>query len=86
VNGESIAPAGVALWPLLVGNEVSTFAAAAVLFFPDGSSVKLAPASRAKLTGSESRPKLVLLRGSLDYKVVLGSNVSVTNLDLERRR
>jgi len=38
---------GVAARPLLVGNEVSTFTAPAVLLFQDGSNVKLATASRA---------------------------------------
>jgi hypothetical protein len=71
--------------PLAVGSEVATSSAPAVLFFVDGSSVKLAAGSRARLIGSEAQPKLVLLAGSLDYKLVLGSNLSVTNLDLERK-
>ncbi len=85
LDGRSIAVSGISPVPLAVGDEVATSNAPAVLFFADGSSVKLAPASRAKLTGSDTRPKLVLLSGSLDYKVVLGSNLSVTNLDVERK-
>ncbi len=85
VDGRSVTFSGVTAIPLVVGNEVATSAAPAVLFFTDGSSVKLAAGSRAKLIGSPAQPKLVLLDGSLDYKVVLGSNLSVTNLDLERK-
>ena len=85
LDGRSVTVAGVASVPLGVGSEVATSTAPALLFFADGSSVKLAAGSRAKLTGSETQPKLVLLAGSLDYKVVLGSNLSVTSLDLERK-
>jgi len=85
LDGHSVSTPGVTSWPLAVGNEVATSSAPAVLFFHDGSSVKLAADSRAKLTGSETQPKLVLMAGSLDYKVVLGSNLSVTNLDVERK-
>jgi hypothetical protein len=85
LDGRAVAVIGITEVPLTVGNEVATSTAPAVLFFADGSSVKLAASSRAKLTGSEAQPKLVLLAGSLDYKVVLGSNLSVTNLDLERK-
>jgi hypothetical protein len=85
LDGQSVTTPGITSWPLEVGNEVATSTAPAVLFFHDGSSVKLAADSRAKLTGSERQPKLVLMAGSLDYKVVLGSNLSVTNLDVERK-
>jgi hypothetical protein len=85
LDGHAVQVSGITAIPLAVGNEVATSTAPAVLFFTDGSSVKLAASSRAKLTGSEAQPKLVLLAGSLDYKVVLGSNLSVTSLDLERK-
>ena len=85
LDGRSIAVSGISPVPLAVGDEVATSNAPAVLFFADGSSVKLAAGSRARLTGSEAQLKLVLLAGSLDYKLVLGSNLSVTNLDLERK-
>jgi hypothetical protein len=85
VNGRTVTVSGITSVPLTVGNEVATAASPVVLFFADGSSVKLAASSRAKLTGSDEQPKLVLLAGSLDYKVVLGSNLSVTSLDLERK-
>ena len=85
LDGRSVTVAGVTSVPLGVGSEVATSTAPALLFFADGSSVKLAAGSRAKLTGSETAPKVILLAGSLDYKVVLGSNLSVTSLDLERK-
>ena len=85
VDGRAVAPSGITAVPLAVGSEVATDHTPAVLFFADGSSVKLAASSRAKIVGSEAQPKLVLLAGSLDYKVVLGSNLSVTSLDLERK-
>lgn len=85
LNGNSVATnSGITSMPLEVGSEVGTLTAPVVLFFGDGSSVKLAASSRAKLAGSDAQPKLILLAGSLDYKVVLGSKLSVTNLDLER--
>jgi hypothetical protein len=85
VDGHAVTVSGITAVPLRVGDEVATSIAPAVLIFADGSSVKLAAGSRAKLIGSEALPKLVLLAGSLDYKVVLGSNLSVTKLDLERK-
>ena len=85
LDGRAVAVSGITMVPLKVGNEVATSTAPAVLFFADGSSVKLAAGSRAKLIGSEAQPNFVLLAGSLDYKVVLGSNLSVTSLDLERK-
>ncbi len=85
VDGRVVARSGITAVPLAVGSEVETASAPAVLFFADGSSVRLAASSRAKLVGSEAQPKLVLLAGSLDYKVVLGSSLSVTSLDLERK-
>jgi hypothetical protein len=85
VGGRSVAVSGLTAVPLAIGEEVATSSAPAVLFFADGSSVKLAAGSRARLIGSEAQPKLVLLAGSLDYKVVLGSNLSVTKLDFERK-
>jgi len=80
VDGHTLGTASI-----FIGNEVATSTAPATLLFPDGSSVILARSSHAKLTGSAGRPKLILLGGALDYKVVLGSNLSVTNLDLERQ-
>ena len=85
VNGRAVSGAGIASVTLAVGNEVATANGPAVLFFADGSSVKLGASSRVRLIGSDARPKVVLLAGSLDYKVVLGSTLSVTNLDQERK-
>ena len=84
LNGRAVSVAGIASVTLAVGNEVATANSPAVLFFADGSSVKLGAGSRARLIGSDAQPKVVLLAGSLDYKVVLGSTLSVTNLDQER--
>ena len=85
LDGHTVAVSVITDVPLMLGNEVATSSAPVVLYFAYGSSVKLGAGSRAKLTGSEAQPKLVLLAGSLDYKVVLGSNLSVTSLDLERK-
>jgi hypothetical protein len=84
LDGHSVETQSITSYPLAVGSELATGAGAAVVVFEDGSSVKLAAGSRARLTGSEKLPKLVLLAGSLDYKLILGSNLSVTSLDLER--
>ncbi len=80
VDGRSPSTASI-----FIGNEIATSTAPATLLFPDGSSVILSPSSSAKLTGSAGQPKLILLGGALDYKIVLGSHLSVTNLDLERQ-
>ena len=85
LDGRAVSGSGITSVPLGVGSEVATAMTPVVLFFSDGSSVKLAASSRVKLTGSTEQPKLVLLSGALDYKVVLGSNLSVTSLDLERK-
>lgn len=85
LDGHMVTVLGMTSVPLAVGHEISTSNMPIVLFFSDGSSVKLGAGSRARLTGSDMQPKLILLAGSLDYKVVLGSNLSVTSLDLERR-
>ena len=85
MDGRMVTVLGMTSVPLAVGHEISTANMPIVLFFADGSSVKLGAGSRARLTGSDTQPKLILLAGSLDYKVVLGSSLSVTSLDLERR-
>ena len=86
LDGRSINTPGVTSFPLVLGDLLSTASGPAVVLFQDGSKVKLLPNSSVKIAGAAAKPKLVLLSGSLDYKLVPGSSLSVTNLDIERKR
>jgi len=86
LDGRLIDTPGVTTFPLVVGDVVATRDGATVLFFDDGSVVKIGARSSIRIAGAEMRPKVVLLAGALDYKLVPGSNISVTNLDTERRQ
>jgi hypothetical protein len=84
IDGHSIDAPGVTSFPLVVGDTVATSQGSAVLFFPDGSAVKLGINSSAKIDGDAASPKLILLAGALDYRLVPGSNLAITNLEAER--
>jgi hypothetical protein len=86
LDGHPVSTPGVTSFPLVVGDTVATTAGPAVLFFQDGSRVKLGPNSSVKLAGFGAKPKVVLLSGALDFKLIPGSNVSVVNLDAERKQ
>jgi hypothetical protein len=86
LDGRSINTPGVTTFPLVVGDVVATHNGAAVLFFDDGSVVKVGVNSSIRIAGGVAKPKVVLLAGTLDYKLSLGSNTSVMNLDTERRQ
>jgi hypothetical protein len=73
--GHSISAPGVSSWPLVTGDEIATSTAPATILFRDGSSVALAAKSSARLTGTSTQPKLVLMVGSLNYKIVPGSHL-----------
>jgi hypothetical protein len=85
LDGHSVDTPGVTSFPLVVGDVLVTPIGPAVLFFQDGSRVKLAVHSSIRLAGATTKPKLVLLSGSLDFKLVPGSILAVTNRDLERK-
>jgi hypothetical protein len=71
----------------VLGDELtSSQNSAVIVLFKDGSRVKLDAASRAKIAGSEEQPKVVLLSGTLDFKLVPKSNLTVTNLASERKK
>jgi hypothetical protein len=86
LDGHPMSSAGVTSWPLIVGDDVASVKSPLVLFFRDGSSVRLAADSRTKLMGTESEPKLILMSGTLDYKLVAGTKLSVTSLALEQKQ
>jgi hypothetical protein len=73
--GHSISAPGVSSWPLVTGDEIATSTAPATILFRDGSSVALAAKSSARLTGTSVQPKLVLMAGTLNYKIVPGSKL-----------
>lgn len=79
LDGHAVAAAGVSSWPLVSGDDLTTTAAAATMFFPDGSRVKLAPQSRVKITGTAEQPKVILLAGNLNYRLAPGSLLLLTN-------
>lgn len=85
LDGHAVSSPGVTSFPLVNGDTVATSNGPAVLLFQDGSTVKLGENSSAKLDMVGASPKVVLLAGALDYKLVAGSNVKVTNLDTVRK-
>jgi hypothetical protein len=86
LDGHSITTPGVSSFPVILGDTVATSQGPAVLFFEDGSTVKLATNSTVKIDGTSASPKLFLLAGSLDYELVAGSKVTITNLDMEHTK
>lgn len=78
LDGHAIKAAGITSWPVVVGDEITTSAAPAVMSFPDGSSIQLAPRSQVKISGNIESPKVVLTAGNLEYKLAPGSTVSLT--------
>jgi hypothetical protein len=85
LDGHSVTSPGVTSFPLVPGDTVATTNGPAVLLFHDGSTVKLGENSSAKIDTVGENPKVILLAGALDYKLVAGSNVKVTNLDTVRK-
>ncbi len=83
LDGHSVNTPGVSSFPVIVGDTVATSHGPAVLVFSDGSALKLGSNSSVRIAGVDAKPKIVLLAGALDYKLVPGSTVSVTNLDSE---
>jgi hypothetical protein len=80
LDGSSLTVAGVMSWPLVIGDELATNTASASILFKDGSNVTLAPKSTLKITGQEGSPVVVLESGSVDYKLVKDSKVSLIRL------
>ncbi len=79
LDGHAITAAGVTSWPVVVGDEITTSTAPAVMSFQDGSSVQLSPKSQAKITGTVESPKVLLTAGNLEYKLAPGSALSLAN-------
>jgi hypothetical protein len=87
LDGHTINTPGVTLWPLVLGDELtSSQNSPVIILFRDGSRVKLDAGARAKIAGSDEQPKVVLLAGTLDFKLVPKSNLNVTNLQSERKK
>ena len=84
VDGVVLASPGVASWPVITNDEVSTTTAGALLTFRDGSAVKLDPQSRVKLAGTESAPEVILIAGNLQAKLAPGSRLLVTRVDTDK--
>jgi hypothetical protein len=78
LDGNSVWAAGVNSWPVVLGDEIETADAPAVVSFEDGSRISLSPHSRVKLGGTDAEPKVILVAGLLDYNLAAGSKVSVS--------
>jgi hypothetical protein len=81
LDGQSINTPGVTSFPVVSGDTISTSSGPAIILFKDGSVVKLSANSSVKVDGEVAEPKVVLTAGALDFKLVAGSKISVTNLD-----
>lgn len=77
--GQSVSAPGISSWLVVTGEEIATSTAPATILFRDGSSVALAAESSARLTGTSTQPKLVLISGRLNYKMVPGSKLVLSN-------
>jgi hypothetical protein len=79
LDGHPVTTAGITSWPVVAGDALTTAKFPAVLHFHDGSSVQLSAQSSVTLSGSEEEPKLLLTGGKLDYNLVAGSKIAITN-------
>ncbi len=79
IDGHSVAAPGVSSWPVVIGDRIDTSTGPGTMLFHDGSSVRLAPKSVVRLTGTTTRPKLILMAGNLDYKLSAESKLELTN-------
>jgi hypothetical protein len=80
LDGHSVNTPGVTSFPVVMGDTVSTIDGPAVIRFPEGSQVKLEANSTLKISGVDQKPRLMLLGGAVDYKLMPGSGLSVTNV------
>ncbi len=81
LDGHSISAPGVSSWPVVVGDQVATTTAPAIMSFTDGSRLTLAPQSRVKIIGTNAKPTVVLTAGNLEYKLAAGSPLSLTDTE-----
>jgi hypothetical protein len=79
LDGHAVTTAGITAWPVVAGDDLATAKFPAVLYFHDGSSVQLSAQSSVTVNGSAEEPKLILTSGKLDYKLVAGSKIAITN-------
>jgi len=70
LDGRSVAVAGVNSWPLVLGDDIDTLSAPAVLVLQNGTKVQISAHSRVKLTGTSTQPKIAVESGTI---VELGS-------------
>ena len=77
LDGHALTGVIINSWPLVAGDKLATSDAPATVSFKDGSSVELGKDSTASLMGTAQEPKLILVGGSLDYKIAPGSKLIV---------
>ena len=79
IDGHAVSAPGISSWPIVIGDEVATSTAPGTILFQDGSSIRLAAKSSARLSGTSAHPKLLLVAGNLDYKLAAGSSLELSN-------
>jgi hypothetical protein len=75
LRGAVVPVAGVPSWPVLVGDEIATDRAAALVRFGDGTTVTLRENSSARFENAGDRPIFRLLTGGMDVKPTAQSRV-----------
>lgn len=81
LDGTSVSSPGVTSWPMVLSDSVATNDGGALLKFKDGSTITLSPKTQVRLIGTDEAPKLVLIAGNLDYKLAVGSRLSIVTAD-----
>ena len=81
LDGRSVSVAAVSSWPVVIGDEVATSDAPAVFHFQDGSRITLGVKSTLRISGTNEQPMVVLVAGSLDYKLSKKSAISVARAE-----
>jgi ferric-dicitrate binding protein FerR (iron transport regulator) len=82
LRGATVPSAVTRFLPVLEGDDIATVSASAVLTFVDGSRVRLARQSRAKLEAGGGRTRVRLLDGSMQYRLSESPKVEIHNRDL----
>ena len=79
LDGHTVAAAGVTWWPVVLGDTLQSTTSDAMLAFRDGSRVTLGPQSKLRILGSQTKPRVVLVAGTLDYRLTPGSEVTLAS-------
>ena len=81
LHGATVRIEGVPSWPMMVGDDIRTTNAAAIIEFRDGSRVTLGEKSRAKVEKGEDGLVLRLLSGAMRFTIAPDSALKAFNND-----